>query len=353
MPRLTYSFSTSMRWTVGIVLALQIQAYGCAPPVLAGAPLSPESVLVRQFGLSRRAKAEVWVTPRERDVALRLEQLPNLVNQVRTLSTEVAEARKRNLVAWLQRQALEKALRKTASKLSPGDPERKEMEESLKKLDLLAVAPDKLGGAPAMQSRLIDMTIARNSILLGAAAVREDIAMLASEYTALRNNQAVIDALERLGANHRLGPLRQYANDLSSLNEFEQFVYEQPTPLYLESGRVRVGAILNEESPITFTWRSGAEPTVIPCSTAQNAGIQPPADAPLVPLRFERGRRLPSRRIVLASIRFGRHVLRDVEAYVLPPEGEDLGAQIGRSAFAGFQVTPELVHLHFRIEPQK
>ena len=58
-----------------------------------------------------------------------------------------------------------------------------------------------------------------------------------------------------------------------------------------------------------------------------------------------------AKRVVLESLRFNKHVLRDVEAWLLPPEAEDCGCRIGSSAFAGFRAAAESAHLRFRIEP--
>ena len=43
-------------------------------------------------------------------------------------------------------------------------------------------------------------------------------------------------------------------------------------------------------------------------------------------------------RMKVPQLRFGRHVLRDVDAYILAPEAADIGARIGAGAFAGYRV---------------
>ncbi|MBW3595802.1 MAG: retroviral-like aspartic protease family protein [Planctomycetes bacterium] len=330
---------------------LSLQAVFCALPGAAAAPSPAEEVLQREFGLSRRTRGEVWITPRESELRRRLSHLPKVVDHARKVGEAVVDARERNRLLWAQRQALEETFRKKIKELSPSDPQRKQMEQSLKKMDSLAVPPEKLGGAPWVQPHLIDMTNSRHAILLGAYAAREDAMALAGEYEALRQNHEVAEALSQLAGEHRLGPLKDYSSDLRRLKEYEEFVYAQPQPLYLQSGKVRLGGILNEAAPVTFTWRDSSEPTVITASIAQASGLAPPADAPVVSLTFDGRRRLSTRRILLASIRFGPHVLRDVEAHILPPEGEDLGAQISRAAFTGFQVAADPAHLRFRIEP--
>jgi hypothetical protein len=313
----------------------------------------PEEVLSGEFGLIRRGKSEVWITPREAALRRQLDHLPSLVDRVRADRDSIVEAYNRNAVLWPQRQAREPVLKKALSELSPSDPKRKPLEEEFKNLDRTAVSPEKLGGAPWVQPRLVDLSSGLNAILLGVFAARRDAELLGNEYQTLRQNDDVASALRQLAGGHRLGPLRDYGADLRRLDEFEQFVFSQSTPLYLQSGHLRMGGILDERMPITFTWRESSEPTVITAALAQAAGIVPEDDAPEMPIGCGGGRRLPAKRVVLKSLRFGKHVLREAEAWLLPPEGEDFGCRIGSTAFTGYQVAAEPALLRFRIEPAR
>ena len=49
--------------------------------------------------------------------------------------------------------------------------------------------------------------------------------------------------------------------------------------------------------------------------------------------RLIAGRRLLVRQVELVTLRLGRQTIRRVNAYVLPPEAEDLGSRLGRAAF--------------------
>ena len=106
-----------------------------------------------------------------------------------------------------------------------------------------------------------------------------------------------------------------------------------------------------EETPATFTWRTSDEPTIITASLAESAGIETPDDAPRVELRIGRRRRLTARQVKIPYVRFGKYLVRDVPAYVLPPEGEDLGSQIGQFALKGYRVSAEPGRLRLVIEP--
>jgi hypothetical protein len=300
----------------------------------------------------RRGKSEVWITPREVMFRRQLDQLPPLVERTRAHRDWIIETQGRNLLLWPQRQAREQVLKKELGKLSSSDVKRKPLEEELHALDRLAMAPDKLGGAPWVQPRLIDLSSGLNAILLGVFAVRRQAESLADEYRSLAENKEVREAIKQLGEGHRLGPLRDYSSDLRRLEEFEQFVFNQTTPLYLQSGHLRIGAILNERMPVTFTWQKSSE-VVITTAMAQAAGIAPEGNAAERSIGCGGARRLPAKRVELKSLRFGRHILADVEAWLLPPEGEDVGCRIGGAAFHGLQVAAEPALLRFRIEPAK
>jgi hypothetical protein len=313
----------------------------------------PEEVLAQEFGLIRRGKSEVWITPREASLRRQLGQLPAMVDRARSDRDWIVETHKNNFLLWPQRKAREGALKKSLGQLSPSDPQRRPLEEEMKALDRTAVSPEKLAGAPWVQPRLVDLSSRFNAILLSVFAARRDAELLGAEYQSLVQNRDVSRALEQLGGGHRLGPLRDYAPDLRRLDEFEQFVFNQAMPLYLQSGHVRIGAILNERMPVTFTWRESSEATVITAGIAQAAGIVPEPNAPQMTISCGPGRRVRANRVVLATLRFGKHVLRDVEAWLLPPEAEDCGCGISSSAFSGFQAAAEPVHLFFRIEPAR
>lgn len=330
-------------------LAMSLPLLFCA--VLArGQETDPAQVLSREYGLSRLGKGEVWITRREKEVRQRLDDLRPLVNRARGASEAIAKAQASNAALWNQRQALEQTIRKNSTQTSVNESQRKQLEEELKKLDAIAVAPEKLGGAPWMQPQLKDITNTFNSVLLGVFATRRDIERIDGEYADLAQQEPVRAALAQLGRNVRLGPLRDYRSAAPALEEYEQVIASQPHPLYLESGYLRVGAILNDNTPVTFSWKEGSDPAILTASMAQLAGIEPEPNAAERIVACPDGRRLAARRVVLSSLRFGKHVLHDVEAFVLPPEGEDCGAQIGESAFYGYRAIAEPAQLRLKIE---
>jgi hypothetical protein len=104
--------------------------------------------------------------------------------------------------------------------------------------------------------------------------------------------------------------------------------------------------IVNERAPVTFTWLSSNEPLVLTDAVAEAAGLERnSADADRVVIRVEPNRTLSASPATVATIRLGQHILHDVDALVLPPEAEDLGARIGVDAWSGYNVTLQLDRL--------
>jgi hypothetical protein len=53
----------------------------------------------------------------------------------------------------------------------------------------------------------------------------------------------------------------------------------------------------------------------------------------------------------LARLRFGQHVLKDVEVFVLSPEHENIGARISHAALRGLRVRVVPERLLLTLEP--
>ena len=119
-------------------------------------------------------------------------------------------------------------------------------------------------------------------------------------------------------------------------------------PIYQQSGQTRVTAIVNERSPLTFTWSEASnQQTVLTAGAMDALGLHVPADAAQKTLKFGKSRTIAVRQITLETLRLGRCVVKSVVAHVLPPEGEDLGSRFGRTALAEHSVRlePELLRM--------
>jgi hypothetical protein len=55
----------------------------------------------------------------------------------------------------------------------------------------------------------------------------------------------------------------------------------------------------------------------------------------------------------IAQLRLGRNVIKNVEAYILPPEAADVGTRIGPNSLPGYQVRINSNRFQLTIEGSK
>lgn len=332
-------------------MAILVAFFVCTTGV-GSEPANPGVFLRRDRGLTLVAGGNVWLTRSERRLREHVRRLDGLKRQILDLQNALEERCQNNLVLWETNRRRIETLRKGLASLNTDDPKRKRIERQIKELEKQAVEPRRLPADPDVRTRLIELTNLRNRLGLSVIAIRRLKATMDSEYKQLAADPGVTAALRQLGESYRLGPVNNgYATEIRQLGDYERVAFTNRLPLYLQSGKMRVGGILNERTPVTFTWQTSHEPTVLTASMAESAGVDVADSAEAIKIPFGRTRRLSARRVVVPSIRFGEHVLHDVPAFVLSPEGEDLGASIGADAFGGTQVTAELERLRLVIQP--
>ncbi len=159
---------------------------------------------------------------------------------------------------------------------------------------------------------------------------------------ALAEDREVASAIKQLGEGHELGSGKDYDSEpfLRRMAQYEKQVFTDELPLYRAGGELRVAGFINR-TPVTFTWHDTSEPTMLTASVIEATGLKIPADAPRMDRRMADGRTLAVRRFEIPYLRFGRHVLTNVPALALPPEGENFGVQIGPTAFEGHSPSAE------------
>jgi len=206
--------------------------------------------------------------------------------------------------------------------------------EKLAKLRSAWIEPERIAGLPAMRQAMIQWTNSRNELAATLLWIQDARPALREAYEDLAADRQVSLALKALGPGHQLGSGTDYDARpfLHRLGEYEDLVFTDHLPLYRENGDLRVAALI-ARTPVTFTWKSSEEPTVLTASVIEAAGLRVPEDAPQRQQRFADGRELTVRQFEIPYLRFGRHVLKDVPAFALPPEGEQYGCLIGPAAF--------------------
>lgn len=293
----------------------------------------PSAFLERERGLTRHAGGTVWISRTERQVREHLARLDEARAAILTLQAALEERRQRNAAAWAASRDQIAALQKAKAALPTDDPKRKQLDRQIAEIQAQAIDPAQLAGLPDVQTRLIELTRLRLRLTVATLTLRDQVPQLDSDYRRLSQDAEVTAALEQLGPGHRLGPLHaNYRAELQRLGEYERVVLTPWVPLYLQHRHARVGALLGERTPATFTWEAEQTRVVLTAGLAEAAGLTVPAAAPTVPLTFAKNRRLAARQITVPALRLGKFLFRDLPACVLPPEGEDLGARIGPAA---------------------
>ena len=144
--------------------------------------------------------------------------------------------------------------------------------------------------------------------------------------------------------------LELIVSQLRDLEDIEQVALTPWVPLFSQGGRDRIGAVLSDRIPIVFTWKDSGDPTIISNSMAEAVELKIDNSLPLVPMTINTSRRIQLRPVVLPSVQVGMHRLEDVEALLLAPEDEDLGAQIGPEALGSLQASLQPARLRLLLE---
>ena len=326
----------------------------------ADARSAAEDVLERR-GLVRQQ--QVWVLPLEVEMQQQVRRLPKLESDLiesrsaaqrlaQSLLTahaqlsariETAETNVRTLQA-LREAARSSGRRKIDARIAS---EQQQAEQ----LRAAVVPPEEIAGTLRMRTAMIQLVNSRNDLTAALLWIHDTRPALRTQYELLAGDREITRAIGELGDEHRLSTGEQFDSDafLRKLARFELHVFTDEVPLYLQGEDLQVSAIINR-TPITFTWNEYDEPTMLTASVIEASGLKVPKDAERLKHRFPDGRELVVRRFEIPYLRFGRHVLKNVEALALPPEAERYGAQIGPTGFADHspRAEPEKMRLVIR-----
>lgn len=299
----------------------------------------PEEVLQRDFQLQRLPGSNVWVLPLELELRRLWSDLPQHRDAIVTLEHSLGARIEANHGQWQQAQRAERNLLAALATLARNDKRRPELEQQLIALRGALVPPERLAAVDDTRAQLVELTDRRHALYLGAIAIREKTALLADAYAPLKDTADVPALLAKAGTQHRLGPARDYAGDLKKLNEFERVIATDWIPLVIVGSRQRISLVVNEQTPVTFTWSSG-EPTLLTASMAEAAGVSAAANAKAESVTIGKTT-YGCRTATITYLRIGAHDLRDIPVAILPPEAESIGAQISATALRGLSITAE------------
>jgi hypothetical protein len=260
-----------------------------------------------------------------------------------------------NRAVLVQLTKLEETVRKTREldkAANPGSSQKKQLDTELKneeaiieQLHKLYIPSEKLGVSPPLKPALVDLVNARTEATLKFLAYRSTPDDLPQRYERLRNDPSITAAIAALPSPDQLGPKKDLRDSWRSfVDKLDAGLLNDSVPVYREGNVYRFTAIINDHRPLTFTFGKPGEPTVIPENLAEAAGLTVAADARKVNYHVAEGRDVTVQIVRVPQIRIGRNTIKDGEAYILPPEAADIGAQISPDSLPGYRA---------RIDPAK
>ena len=348
-------FRTAALAVPGLVVAMLLFPSSFSFP---NGPDTPRQVL---GGKGLVALGEFWITDREIGLRQRFELVPKWANRAFQARRALDEAVVQNETLWNQLLRAESAVRQleqardmaTGSQRDALDQQVDIQNQAVATKRARAVDPDQLADVPRVKAQVIGLIDVRNELALGLYWIRHATPLLIEEYARLKKDADVDRAMRQMDGGHRLGPARDYDQQLKKLARYDRVVHSDTVPSYRESGRWRTSGLINDQTPATFTLTQSSESSLIPFSMIERAGLIIPDDSPRSNYCTADGREFSVRRFKIPYLRFGRHVLRDVPAMALPPEGEDLGAQIGSKTLAEYELSVQPRRLRMVVRPRE
>ncbi len=322
----------------------------CAALAYAESP-RPEDLLQQQFELQRLPSSNIWAVRLEIELRTHWAELPRHREAIALLDQGLTEQVQVTRRAWLQAERNEKTLRVAIAALEPSNRERARLEGQLAIIRRGLTPPERLGDREDVRRLLIALAEQRNALWLTAQAIRQKTPLLAEAYDKLAEQPEVAALLRKIGGSHRLGPARNYADDLKRLEQGEQPFLTEWLPLFMSGSRLRFTALANESTPITFTWTSSPEPSFITATQAESLGIEFDAKDDQEEIVLEK-RTFRTRQGVIPRLRLGKYELHAVKVLILPPEAEFAGARLSPVALAGYSAEAQPNRLRLVMTPQ-
>ncbi|MEX2185862.1 MAG: aspartyl protease family protein [Pirellulales bacterium] len=303
---------------------------------------------------------DAWLAPAEMETRQWLDALDPLERQYQALLRAIDDRVRANESVKAELAQQRRELKKLVERIDANDPaalgptrdrlkqSAKELEAHIKRLRSDYKDGTHLAEFQPARDDVIRLANARAALTLAAAALRRNLTEMPEQYDRIAKIPAVRAALSQLGPTIRLGTGRNYATDAADrLARIDRATQSDFVPVYRDDNHARVLAIVDGATPITFSLRHSAGPTHLPHSLVASLNIST-EDAPRVTYTVG-DRKLACRRVKLSSLRVGSLEMRDVEALALPPEGEDLGAKLGRAAYESHYLDVDFSHLRLTV----
>ena len=179
---------------------------------------------------------------------------------------------------------------------------------------------------------------ARGDLTLTLVQLAERAERLAETYLELSDEPAVLAARQKLGPGNRLGPTPTFVRNQGRSDAWqEEWLTDQTLGFWGDKANAFCApVIVNEKTAAVFAIRPAAEVNLIPERVARAAGIEVPAEA-TVELKV-RGVEFRAAPVTIPSLRIGKFVRLDIEAFVIPDAAGQLEGELNETAFPGLKL---------------
>jgi hypothetical protein len=303
-----------------------------------------------EFGLEK-TKANVWVLAQEKRLPKAVADLNEIRQQIVAQKVQLSTHVLQNSLNWRRLQLAERQADRLKSQAGKAN-EFAAAKKAVEAYRAISTPPQELGGEKETRSALINLIVAIQELQLRSASLSRQITKLESEYTELAADKKVQKVLSENTSGGRLGPAISLNNLRRKLAEYAKSPDADAVPIYLEAGQIRLGAIVNERFPGTFSWDENASHAVVSHAMYQAWSVAPPdAKAKLVAWQTENGQTVKCTQGRLDYLKIGPAVVRDLPVLVLPPEQESIGAIIGPKLVEAFTADCRPAELVLRLKP--
>ncbi|MFP6613676.1 MAG: hypothetical protein VB835_15295 [Pirellulales bacterium] len=351
-----------MKWAVGL---MTICAAFAAAVLITGPQIAYANekviALLENRGLVQSGNR--WSLAEDLVLARKSESLDRAVRQL-----QFARGRAANLVAQNKqygdelKRSKDRISKLTQQKQKLSGAKNKELREKLQEqiaslqpriaaLEKAVSAPHKLCERREAHEAITTVNAQQQRITLLLKEMPSQIFLMENKYNRLREDRQLMQAIGLLGPQARLASGANSGKYRQQLDRARRMITGDWIPVFRQNGHLRIAAIIERQTPATFTYHPGSGPAFLPASVVRKAGIKIPNNADEAVFRCADGRRLPVRVIKISYLQLGSSLLESVQIYALPPEGEDLGARITDESLGRFNAQLDLPNLRMKISP--
>jgi len=203
------------------------------------------------------------------------------------------------------------------------------------------LTPDQVPDDASLRAIVIEWTNARNALAVTALTYSETdvLYQISNQYESLRGDTQVRRAMATLGPHQELRGGNEFAAAAPRVAEARRMAFSADAPLYRVAGQWRSNVLIGPAAPTGCTLTDQGPPLILPEMAARAAGLLDHEKEPLRrPFKAPDGRQFEVQVVRLPRIWLGNQEIANVEAYILPPEGEDLGVLLNPDYLGGNRV---------------